>query len=216
MKKLVSLVLALIMTTALLTVGANAWDDDEKNRYLDDCKKLTTEEYKVFYANFGPNKESFQPAGKLTRGYGCRIGTYLALGMKDANALPKVASFSDVTDATTYCAHIKWCMDKGIVSGYGDGTYAPTKNLSRDAFLKIVLGALGYKAEEQGYNKAETWRWEVLSDAQAIGLLNGVEISNVVEIRRDEAAKIVVNALMATPVGGTEPLYKTVYPALLG
>ena len=170
----------------------------------------------MFYANFGPNKESFTPAGKVTRGYACRIVTYISLGMEAANALPKTDSFSDVTASTTYNAHIKWCKDQGIVSGYGDGTYAPAPNISRDAFLKMMLGALGYKAAEQGYNKPGDWRYEVLTDAQAAGLLNGVEIANVVEIRRDEAAKIIMNTLLATPVGGTEPLYKTSYPALLG
>ena len=216
MKKFLSLILAMIMTTALLTVGANAaWADDADNKHLKESEILTDKSVALFAVNSAePNK--WKPQNAMSRGYACRLAAYIVLGPEAAAALPKGESFSDVPENNSYNAAIKWCKELGIVSGYGDGTFKPGGLISRDAFLKILLGALNYKAAEQGYNKANGWRWEVLTDAQAAGLLEGVEIANVVKLRRDEGAKILMNALMATPVGGTEALYKTSYPALLG
>ena len=213
MKKIVSLILALIMTTALLTIGTNAtWEDDVQNKHLAEAELLTKESVKIFYSQSGGTK--WMPANAVTRGYACRVAAQIALGSEVALALPKEASFSDVDASQTYAAFIKWCKDEGIVSGYADGTFGPAKNISRDAFLKIILGALNYKAAKEGYNKPEDWRYEVLTDAEAAGLLAGVTFNDVVKLRRDEAAKIVVNALNAIPVGGTAKLYETSFPNL--
>ena len=209
MKKFLSLILALVMATALLTVGANAWTDDDSNKYIAEVKLTMDLGINKVIADSG----AFNPDSKVSRGWACRAAAYAVLGPDAAEALPKVTCFKDVDATHSNAAYINWCKEQGIVSGYADGTFNPGGFISRDAALKIMLGALGYKASEQGYNKPGDWRYEVLTDAAATGIMNGITIDNVVEIHRDEFAKLAVNTLYANTVAGT-PRYMTSYPTL--
>ena len=217
MKKLLTLILTLILTTALLTVGANAtWGDDAQNKYVKECEMITRgDTYEHIMRATANDGKDFAPDSKVSRAWACRAAAYIALGKEAADALPKVDCFEDVFATNSNAGYINWCKEQGIISGYGNGKFSPSTYVSRDAALKIMLGALGYKAAEQGYNKANGWRWEVLTDAQTAGLTEGLTIDNVVEIHRDEFCKLVVNALTVNAVSG-QPLYKTSFPDLLG
>ena len=215
MKKFLSLILALIMASALLTVGANAsWDDDNQNKYVKECEMVTRADVYIMRATANDGK-SYAPDSKVSRAWACRAVAYAVLGKEAADALPQVDCFDDVFATNSNSGYINWCKEQGIVSGYADGRFYPSTYVSRDAALKMMLGALGYKAAEQGYNKSGDWRYEVLTDAQAAGLMEGLTIDNVVEIHRDEFAKLVVNALTVNAVSG-QPLYKTSFPTFLG
>jgi len=50
-----------------------------------------------------------------------------------------LASFPDVTNETQYAPAILSLTEKGILNGYGDGTFGPEKTLTRAELLKIVL-----------------------------------------------------------------------------
>jgi len=52
-----------------------------------------------------------------------------------------LASFADVTNSTTYAEAINYVQQKGIVSGYPDGTYKPDQQINRAEFTKIIIGA---------------------------------------------------------------------------
>lgn len=212
MKKILSLILFLIMTSALLTVGAGAvWEDDAQNNHLKEAQLVVA--LKLMNPQ-GDHKELFQPRNAMSRGFACRVIATMVLGPEAANELPAGQPFDDVFETDANSKYINWCKEQGNVSGYGDGKFGPAKLVSRDAFLKIMLGALGYKAEEQGYNKADGWRWEVLTDAQAAGLLDDVTIGYAVQMARDECAKVITNTLLAEAVGTGKMLYEGSYPAL--
>ena len=57
----------------------------------------------------------------------------------------------------------------GIISGYADGTFKPANSLTGYAFMKMLLGALGYKAEQEGYTGAN-WSIQVAKRALNVGL----------------------------------------------
>ena len=212
MKKFLSLILALIMTTALLTVGANAvWDDDAQNNHLEEAQLVVA--LKLMNPQ-GDHKELFQPRNAMSRGFACRVVATMVLGPEAADALPAAQPFDDVFETNANSKYINWCKEQGIVSGYGDGKFGPAKYVSRDAFLKMMLGARGYKAGEQGYNKADGWRWEVLTDAQAAGLLDDVTIGYAVQMARDECAKVITNTLMTKSAATGKLLYEGSYPTL--
>ena len=52
--------------------------------------------------------------------------------------------FSDVGSGTLYAPQIVALANKGIVSGYGDGTFGPYNTVTRQQFTKMIILALGY------------------------------------------------------------------------
>lgn len=56
-----------------------------------------------------------------------------------------VTKFPDVKANEWYAPYIGYCADQKIVSGYLSGNFGPNDNISEKAFLKMVLGLLGYR-----------------------------------------------------------------------
>lgn len=54
-------------------------------------------------------------------------------------------SFSDVDARTLYAKEILLLADRGVVTGYGDGTFGPTAKVTRQQFAKMVVLALGHQ-----------------------------------------------------------------------
>lgn len=54
-------------------------------------------------------------------------------------------TFSDVNEATLYGEEILLLADLGIISGYGNGTFGPTAEVTRQQFAKMIVLALGYE-----------------------------------------------------------------------
>jgi len=52
--------------------------------------------------------------------------------------------FSDVYPNTLYAAEIKLLAKRGIISGYGDGTFGPNRPVTRQQFAKMIVLTLGY------------------------------------------------------------------------
>lgn len=58
----------------------------------------------------------------------------------------KSTKFTDVPAGSVYAPYIGYCVEQKIISGYSSVKFGPTDNISEKAFLKMVLGVLGYKA----------------------------------------------------------------------
>ena len=54
--------------------------------------------------------------------------------------------FTDVTSANTFKAEIEWMSNLGISTGYGDGTFQPTANVSRQAMAAFMYRFAGSPA----------------------------------------------------------------------
>ena len=198
MKKFLSLVLALVMTMSLVTVSAGAQD------FADDGEITYKEAVDVISALGivdGYSDDSFRPDGVLTRGAAAKIICNLILGPTTAEALSAgTAPFKDVPVTNTFAGYITYCSQQGIISGYADGTFRPTGTLSGNAFMKMLLGALGYDSSIEGYTGAN-WTVNVAGRAQQVGLTTGNE--DFVGSRaatREEACLYAVNALRSTLV----------------
>jgi len=193
MKKFLALTLALVLTMSLVTVSAGAAD------YTDHGELTYDEAVGVMSALDivgGYTDGSFRPTNSLSRGAAAKIICQMLLGPAVAAGLPTgTAPFSDVPAGSTYAGYIAYCKNEGIVSGYGDGSFHPYDDLSGFAFLKMLLGALGYDAEIEGYNK-DGWKVAVSKDALSIGLTDGlVGEFNGSEITREEACLFAFNML---------------------
>ena len=199
MKKFLSLVLALVMTMSLVTVSAGAKDftDDSKLTY-----KEAVDVISEIGVVDGYTDGSFNPQNNLTRGAAAKIICNLILGPTTAAALSAdTAPFKDVPTTNDFAGYIAYCAQQGIISGYADGTFRPAAPLTGYAFMKMLLGALGYDAEIEGYVGAN-WSVQVGKTALGIGLADGYdgEFSGVKAVNREEACLFAFNMLQATMV----------------
>ena len=200
MKKFLSLVLALVMTMSLVTISAGAKDftDADKVNYDEAIAVLSA--VKVID---GYTDGSFKPQTPLNRGQAAKIICNLVLGPTTAAELSAtVAPFSDVPANNIFAGYITYCANEGIICGYGDGTFRPTASLTGYAFLKMLLGALGYDAEIEGYNNPGSFGIQVAKQAIGIGLNKGLKdtFNGNKTVTREEACLYALNTLKATMV----------------
>ena len=199
MKKFLSLVLALVMTMSLVTVSAGAKDftDSTKIQYAEAVDVMSAVKVIDGYAD-----GSFNPSATLTRGAAAKIICNLILGPTTASALvADAAPYKDVPVNHTFAGYIAYCQKTGIISGYADGTFKPANSLTGCAFMKMLLGALGYKAEQEGYT-GPNWSINVAKRAINVGLNDDLigSFNGVKAVTREEACLYAFNTLKATMV----------------
>ena len=199
MKKFLSLVLALVMTMSLVTVSAGAKDfsDNSKIQYKEAVDVMSAVNVISGYA-----EGDFRPSTTLTRGAAAKIICNLILGPTTAGALvADAAPYKDVPTNHTFAGYIAYCQKAGIISGYADGSFKPANSLTGYAFMKMLLGALGYDAAKEGYTGAN-WSINVAKQALNIGLANDLtgDFNGVKAVTREEACLYAFNMLQADVV----------------
>jgi hypothetical protein len=99
-----------------------------------------------------------------------------------------------------FAGYIAYLSKNGVVSGYADGTFRPADPLSGYAFMKMLLGALGYDAVTEGY-VGSNWGVNVAKQAVGISLNKGNDnFIGTAPVTREEAALYAFNTLKATMV----------------
>ena len=199
MKKFLSLVLALVMTMSLVTVSAGAKDftDDSKLNY-----KEAVDVVSALKIVDGYKDGSFNPQATLTRGAAAKIICNMILGPTTASALvADAAPYKDVPANHTFAGYIAYCQKEGIISGYADGTFRPANTLTGYAFMKMLLGALGYDSDVEGYT-GPNWSIAVAKRALNAGLADDMkgDFNGVKAVTREEAALFAFNTLKADMV----------------
>ena len=199
MKKFLALVLALVMTMSLVTISAGAKDfNDNADISYDEAVAVMSDLKSVD----GDTAGNFNPTNGLTRGAAAKIICNLILGPTTAAALnADTDPYVDVDKDSVFAGYIAYCAKEGIVSGYADGTFKPAAPLTGYAFLKMLLGALGYDAAVEGYTGAN---WSINVAKQAIGIgLNADLLAPVNDsdmVTREVAMLYAFNTLKATMV----------------
>ena len=199
MKKFLSLVLALTMMMSLVTINAGAKEfKDDKDITYDEAVAVISEIGVVD----GREDGSFAPTDNLSRGAAAKIICNLILGPTTAAELhADTAPYKDVPVSNTFSGYIAYCAKERIISGYADGSFRPAGTLTGYAFMKMLLGALGYDATYEGYTGGN-WSINVAKQAIGIGLNAGLtdEFNGVDFVTREEAALYAFNTLQATMV----------------
>ena len=195
MKKFLSLVLALTMMMSLVTInaGAKEFTDDEELNYKEAVDVIS--EISVVD---GYEDGSFKPQNTLTRGAAAKIICNLILGPTTAAELhADTAPYKDVPVSNTFSGYIAYCAKEGIISGYADGSFRPAGTLTGYAFMKMLLGALGYDATYEGYTGGN-WSINVAKQAIGIGLNKGLvdEFNGVDFVTREEAARRIADGTL--------------------
>ncbi|SFO96710.1 Ig-like domain (group 3) [Oscillibacter sp. PC13] len=198
MKKFLSLALALVMTMSLITISAGAKD-------FTDNSKITYEEAVAVISEIGVvdgyTDGAFNPQNNLTRGAAAKIICNLVLGPTTASALSAdAAPFSDVPATHEFAGYIAYCSQRGIINGYADGTFKPAGTLTGYHFMKMLLGALGYDGEVEGFT-GPNWTVNVAKLALGVKLNAGNdEFSGNAYVNREEACLYAFNTLKADMV----------------
>ncbi|MBQ3636927.1 MAG: S-layer homology domain-containing protein [Clostridia bacterium] len=89
----------------------------------------------------GTSPAEFTPFGTLTRGM---IVTIL-YRMEGEPATIYSAAFSDVPAGEWYTPGVEWAASQGIVLGFGDGTYGPSKPVTREQLAAILYRYAEFK-----------------------------------------------------------------------
>ena len=147
---------------------------------------------------------TFKPEGNITRAEVTKmICVALNGGKNPAVSTNTTPTFSDVrnnANAAWAEGYIESCAAQGIVSGVGGGKFAPNGNVTGVQLAKMLLVSLGYKSENEGFT-GNAWATNVNVRAAQKGLYAGLEkMDSNAAITRDNAARMVWNALQAYEV----------------
>ncbi|MBQ9492647.1 MAG: S-layer homology domain-containing protein [Oscillibacter sp.] len=197
MKKILPLALALVMTVSLFTFGpvsaSAAFSDSNSITYKEAVDVISSLEIMGGYSD-----GSFRPNGALTRGAAAKIICNMMLTPQIANNMSNNAStkFKDVPAGHVFAGYIAWCVQENIVSGYSDGTFHPGDPLTCQAFLKMLLCALGYDQTIEHYT-GSGWSNNVTNQALMISLNSGLvnTLNGAAMVNRQDACLFAFNAL---------------------
>lgn len=199
MKKFLSLVMALVMVMSLTVLGASAKDftDADSITYDEAIDVISTIGVVDGYAD-----GDFRPEATLSRGAASKIICNLILGPAAAsNLTATTAPFKDVPANSTFAGYIAYCAKEGIIGGYADGSFQPSGTLTGYAFMKMLLGALGYDSANEGLSGAN-WSIQVAKLVNGVGLDDDLEDDFVGSkaVTREEACLYAFNTLKAKTV----------------
>ena len=92
---------------------------------------------------------------------------------------PKTPSFNDVpTNHWAYSA-VTTLAQKGIINGYDDNTFKPNNKVTREEFVKMIVGATGLVKAGTACDFADVpetaWFYEYVASAYDVGVVSGID-----------------------------------------
>lgn len=200
LKKLISVVLCVAMLASFMVVGTSAatyGDVDESKSYYTDVELLSSLDILK-----GDENGNFNPDAEIKRSEFAAV-VCRALGAESA-ATSKSVAFTDVAPNHWAIGYIAWAAGKGIVNGYGDGTFMPDKAVSYQEAIKMMTAAMGYgPAAEAG----QGYPWGYITEAGTYGVTTGISAEYTAPATRATVAQLVANALDAPLMDQKDTIY---------
>ena len=197
-KKILSLALCLAMALSVMVVGAGAAFSDQESirntKAVDACVSL-----KIIS---GYPDGTYRPDGAITRAEMAKMICMVLSGGKDAAlTTPDKPTFTDVRGTSAAWAEpfIEACRVQGNVAGVSADRFDPSGEVTGTQAAKMLLGALGYAADKEGFT-GPLWTLSVNTAAGQAGLYEGLDQDPAQPLTRDNAAQMIWNALNATEV----------------
>ena len=205
LKRALSLALAAIMVTSVMIVGAGAASYDD----FSDKDKIVNQEAVQMLVELGvingKDTGDFDPTGIVTRAEMAKMICVVLNGGKDPSLGTTVTNSYTDTVGHWASGYIEYCTQLGIVAGDGAGKFNPNATVTGSEAAKMLLVAMGYKSEVEGFT-GSNWAIGVNVRANQKGLYSALSISVDAGLTRDSAAQMVYNALDATVVSYTYTL----------
>ncbi len=205
LNRTLSLVLVLVMVFGMFGIASAAtYSDAASVQYTEAVGVMTG-----IGAINGYTDGSFKPTGTISREEAAKMITYAVLGPTVASRLSVTATgFSDVANSRWSAPFIAYCVSKGIINGMGDGTFAPTANVTAYQLAKMMLCAAGHGAANEFIGPS--WELNVAVSANKLGVFTGTKSSDYTKAAtREEAALYVFNALTKVPEVSYNKLFAT-------
>lgn len=200
MRKLLALVLALVMTLGLATVGTNAFTDDTAVAATDYETAIKVLEAMGVFTGYEDG--SFQPDKTISRAEVAaiiyRIATADVTGAKVDN-YTGLANFTDMAGYGWAAGYIGYCANAGYVKGYGNGKFGPGDPVTGYQACAMILRAVGYDKNHEW--EGAGYEVKVASTAQELGMLKTVAPTNLTgSASRGAVAQILWDALLKPTV----------------
>jgi len=107
---------------------------------------------------------------------------FIVLGVFMIPAIANAASFPDVgTDHPNYDA-VEYLKEKGIVQGYGDGTFGPEKPIKRSEAMKIIVKSFDLDSDKDYEEvfpdvKKDNWFFPFVMAGKEAGFIQGYVVN---------------------------------------
>lgn len=214
LKKIAALVIVLAM--ALSTVSFAAFTDVAEDASYNEAVTVMA----ALDLLKGYEDGSFGPDKTITRAEFAAVVVRM-LGMEDAAAGAAAATnFTDVPATHWAAGYVKIANQKGIIAGYGDGTFGPDDEVTYEQAIKMLVCALGYAP--MFADVADAYPTAYMAQANTLGMTVGAVGKIGDKATRAIVARLAYNALddklMEQTGFGTEIKYevpKTGYTTLL-
>ena len=144
----------------------------------------------------GYNETSFGPEDNLSRAMVVQV---LYNYEKNPEAFTTV-SFDDVADGQWYTDAVRWAASKGIVAGYGDGTFGSEDNVTIEQVAVILWNYSGTPAADtsdlSALGGSSSWAANALNWAVANGIFKDMPMENAnATASRAQTAQMLMNYL---------------------
>ena len=124
-------------------------------------------------------------------------------GKNDGGVEPISKTFNDIDNYEWAMIGILALADRGIINGVSEDRFDPSRNITREEFAKILVGALGVSDYEYGgniFSDASDGDWFVkyINIAAKLGIVKGIgngEFGVGLNITRQDMAVMLYNAL---------------------
>ncbi len=149
----------------------------------------------------GVTETAFGPNQTLTRGMIAQI-LYNLAGQPEAAS----AGFNDVASDAWYAAAVNWISSSGVASGYGNGTFGPNDNITREQLAVILYNYavnagldVSASADLSGFADLGTmssWAGNAMKWAVGAGMIGGKSADTLAPCStatRAEVAQILMN-----------------------
>lgn len=183
MKKLISLLLCILMTSTV-AFGASYPDveaDRPEAEAIFDVSALGIME--------GFEDGTFRAEDSVTRAQFAKIAV-TAMGV--GNDSPTDTTFADVTKEHWASGFVKFASDSGLINGIGGGLFAPEEKVTLQEAAKIIVCVLGrgVQAEAKGGYPSG-----YIAVASELSLFDEIDISSNEAMTRGDVAVLLFNAL---------------------
>ncbi len=195
LKRALSLALALVMVLSMMVVGAGAVSIDD----FTDADEIVNTEAVTTMVSLGVidgnDDGSYNPTGVVKRGEMAKLIAVMLNGGKDPTLGATPVVFADTAGhwAQNYISYV---ANLHIIDGRGDGTFGPNDEVTGSEAAKMILTALGYRSDLEGFTGAN-WAINVQAMANSIDLFDGLTINPDQGLTRDNTAQMLYNAVQS-------------------